>query len=303
MLDVRRVRLLHALSLHGTVSATAEALHLSGPAVSQQLAALEREAGLPLLEKRGRTLSLTPAGERLVAHAEVILGTLAAAEADLQALREGSGGLVRIAAFPSAARVLLPRVWRRDAHSHVRQHPRLGLVEAEPDQAVEALRRHQADLAVIHAYSLLPRPLPPGCEQHHLADDPVLLALPKGRGPAAGRAVELADFAGDEWLMPGQDTSCHELTRRACGAAGFVPSPTALASDFSVITALVAAGAGVALVPRMALPDVLPAEIVLHPLATPVTRTISALTRTGEARLPALAQVIEALRAAGSAVA
>jgi DNA-binding transcriptional LysR family regulator len=82
-----------------------------------------------------------------------------------------------------------------------------------------------------------------------------------------------------------------------------VPSPTALASDFSVITALVAAGAGVALVPRMALPDVLPAEIVLHPLATPVTRTISALIRTGEARLPALAQVIEALRAAGSAVA
>src|SRR6185312_13671280 len=100
MMDVRRLRLLRELSVHGTVTATAEALHLTGPAVSQQLAALEKEAGVPLLEKQGRTLRLTLAGQRLVEHADVILGNLAAADAELQALREGSRGTVSIAAFP-----------------------------------------------------------------------------------------------------------------------------------------------------------------------------------------------------------
>src|SRR5689334_19750956 len=109
MLDVRRLRLLRDLRVHGTVTATADALHLSGPAVSQQLAALEREAGVPLLEKHGRTLRLTAAGRLLVDHAEVILGQLATVEADLRALRGGGRGLARVAVFPSAARVLIPR--------------------------------------------------------------------------------------------------------------------------------------------------------------------------------------------------
>jgi DNA-binding transcriptional LysR family regulator len=285
-LDVRRLRLLRDLTVHGTVAATADALHLTGPAVSQQLAALEREAGIPLLEKQGRRLRLTSAGRLMVGHAEVILGGLAAAEADLQALRGGGRGLVRIAAFPSAARVLLPRVWRDLAADP--EHPlELRITEHEPAAATEALRHRSVDMALVHAYSLLPRDLPPGCEQHRLLDDPVLLALSPRlaalRHLEPGERADLREFSTENWLLPGIGTSCHELAQRACGAAGFVPHPIALASDFSVITAFIAADAGVALIPRLALP----AEttgVSLHPLAHPVTRTISALTTAGDAR-------------------
>jgi DNA-binding transcriptional LysR family regulator len=301
LLDVRRLRLLRDLSVYGTVAATAEALHLTGPAVSQQLAALEREAGLPLLTKHGRTLRLTPAGRRLVAHADVILGTLAAADADLQALRGSRRGTVRFAAFPSAARVLLPRVWRLLGEDGDR--PELRIAEHEPEAATSALRHGEADVAIVHAYSLLPRDLPPGCEAHRLADEPVLLVLHPDeaarRGLAAGHPADLASFAGADWLMPGPETSCHELTRRACGAAGFVPDPIAVATDFSVLAALAAAGAGLALVPRMALPSDT-AGVSLHPLKSPVSRTISALTRAGEATQPRLSRVLAHLRTAAA---
>jgi DNA-binding transcriptional LysR family regulator len=305
LIDVRRLRLLRALASHGTVAATAQAMHLTGPAVSQQLAALERDARLPLLEKQGRGLRLTAAGQLLVEHADVILASLAAAEADLQALRGGGLGVVRVAAFPSAARALLPAVWR-DLASQPGPAPGLRLVEQEPDQAIAALRRGNADLAVVHAYSLLPREVPPAAEQHQLLDDPVLAALSPGLaarlGLGAGQPVPLAALAAEDWLLPGPETSCHELTRRACGAAGFVPRGVALASDFSVITALVATGAGTALVPRMALPEAMP-DIRLHPLAEPVMRTITALTAAGEARQPAISQVLGSLRAAAAAIA
>lgn len=229
----------------------------------------------------------------------MILGSLAAADAELRALRHGDRGVVRIVAFPSAARVLLPELWRLIATTE----PRLRIAEAEPEAAIELLRQRESDLAVVHAYSLLPRDLPPGCEQQHLADDPVLLAMhPRAaaeRGLAPGQPADLSAFGSENWLMPSTETSCHELTRRACGAAGFVPAPVALASDFSVLTALVAVGAGVALVPRMALPSCVE-DVSLHPLTTPVTRTISALTRTGEAGRPFLGQVLTALRTAAA---
>jgi DNA-binding transcriptional LysR family regulator len=302
MLDVRRLRLLHHLAAYGTVTATAEALRLTGPAVSQQLAVLEREAGLPLLEKHGRTLRLTAAGRLLVAHAEIILGDLAAAEAELAALRGGAQGTVRVAAFPSAARTLMADVW-----AELQRHPErplvLQLIEHEPDEAVRALTRREVDLALAHAYTLLPRELPAGCERHPLLDDPVLLALhpatAEERGLTPGATADLAAFAGMPWLVPGSETSCHEMIGRACGAAGFVPVPVAQAGDFSVLTALVAAGAGVALVPRMALPEALP-EISLHPLSRPVTRSVFAVTRAGTGRRPEIRHLLDLLERAVS---
>ncbi|ACU72964.1 transcriptional regulator, LysR family [Catenulispora acidiphila DSM 44928] len=306
MIDVRRLRLLRELSVQGTVTAAAEALHLTGPAVSQQLAALEKEAGVPLLEKHGRTLRLTYAGQRLVEHADVILGNLAAADAELQALRAGQRGTVLITAFPSAARVLLPPLWQllaQDSEAEVgdvgAMRPELRITEAEPDVSVEMLRRRETDIAVAHAYSLLPRPLPPGCEQHRLMEEPVYLALHPDTAAAHDltphQPAELADFRDEGWLLPDPRTYCHELTRRACGAAGFVPSPIAAATDFSVLTALVAARAGVALVPRMALPADT-RGVSLHPLTAPVTRSVYALARSGEAGQPRLSRVLEGLQ-------
>lgn len=306
MLDVRRLRLLRDFALLGTVAATAQARHLTGPAVSQQLAALEKEAGVTLLRKQGRTLRLTTAGQLMVEHAEVILGGLAAAEADLQVLRAGGRGLVRITAFPSAARVLLPPVWQALA-TDPGQLLDLRITEAEPSAAVNALRRRETDIALVHAYSLLPRDLPPGCEQHRLLADPVLFAiapeLAMAHGLSDGEPVDLGWFAERNWLLPGPETSCHELTQRACGAAGFVPRAVALASDFAVLTALVAASAGVALVPRMALPAGTGDQVRLHPLRQPIARTVSAVTSTGDARQAPLRRVLDQLHSVSTEIA
>ncbi|GAB2831521.1 LysR family transcriptional regulator [Actinoallomurus bryophytorum] len=302
MLDVRRLSLLREFANRGTVSATAEALHLTGPAVSQQLAVLEREAGVPLLERTGRTLSLTAAGHVLVAHAEVLMGNVAQAESDLAALRGGTLGTVRIGAFPSAARAVVSRLWSATPADGVRQAPSLRLVEQEPELSIAALMRNDVDLAVVHAYTLLPRDLP-ACDATHLLDDQVVLALHPAdaarRGLETGRPARLTEFAESDWLVPGPETSCHEMIQRACGAAGFVVHPIAHATDFSVLTALVEAGAGVALIPRLALPEG-PLEISLHPLTRPVTRTVSALTRAGESRRPELRHTLDALQEAAA---
>lgn len=294
MLEVRRLRLLHELAQHGTVTATAEALRLTGPAVSQQLAALEREAGLPLLEKRGRRLALTAAGELLVSHADVILSDLDAAESALAALRTDGAGTVRIVAFPSAARALVAPLWTKVPGVTLR------LLEQEPETAIGTLLRREADVALVHSYTLLPREAPARCEEHTIADDPVLLALPpalaRDRGLAPGQKVRLSRFAGLPWLVPSKEFSCHAMIERACGAAGFVPEVVAEATDFAVLTALVAAGAGVALVPRMALPDA-HGDVSLHPLASPVTRRVYALTRMGTARRPDVRAVLTGLGA------
>jgi DNA-binding transcriptional LysR family regulator len=302
VIDVRRMELLRELSIRGTVSATARAMHLSGPAVSQQLAVLEREAGVPLLEKRGRTLAFTEAGRLLVTHADVVLADLASAEAQLAALRGGTLGTVRVAAFPSVARAVVARLWVRGAAAATLD---LRLLEREPEQAVEALLGRDADVAVVHAYSLLPRNLP-DCDRASLLDDPVLLALHPAKAEAlglhAGAPVRLAELADARWLVPGAGTSCHEMIRRACGAAGFVPQVIAEATDFSVLAAMAAAGAGVALMPRMTVPDRLPG-LSLHPLAQPVTRSISVLARSGESVHPAVRRTIDDLHAAAAAYA
>jgi DNA-binding transcriptional LysR family regulator len=291
MLDVRRLRMLQHLAAYGTIAATADALHLTGPAVSQQLAVLEREAGVPVVEKRGRTLCLTPAGELLVAHAEVILGDLAAAESDLAALKGGHHGVLRVAAFASVARTLLPRVYRALSRHEDGTAPTLTLRldEQEPDQGLEALRKHRTDVVVAHSYTVLPRNFPHHSQQEFLMEDPVVLCVHPERarslGLSPGQPADLARLADDPWLTPGPDTSCYEMIQRACGAAGFVPDIRVRSSDFSVLLTLVAAHAGVALAPRLAVP--VPHDgVSLHPLLAPVTRTICTVVRPGTARNP-----------------
>jgi DNA-binding transcriptional LysR family regulator len=151
---------------------------------------------------------------------------------------------------------------------------------------------------VVRAYHLLPRDLPE-CDRIPLLDEPVLLALHPDeaatRGLAPGAEVGLTDVADLRWLVPGPETSCPEMIRRACGAAGFVMTATAHATDFAVLAAMVEAGAGAALMPRMTLPARLPASLSLHPLRPPLSRSISVLTRTGESGHPGLARVRDGL--------
>ena len=277
MLDVRRLRVLHAVSAYGSVTAAAAALGYSAPAVSQQLGALEREVGMTLTERAGRGVSLTPAAQILVGHTDTLLARLDAAEADLAALRDQIAGRVALAAFPSAAASLVPAAWAALADSA--PQVRLDLTEMEPEESLPAVLRGETDVAVAHEYDLLPRPLDPLFERRELLDDPVVLAIPADY-PADG-PVPLATLAGQP----------------------FMPRVIARASDFQVLLSLVAAGAGVTLVPGLA-SRWLPPGVRLVPPAEPVTRRVFTVSRRGGDRKPAVRVVLDALStAAGPAAA
>ena len=305
MLDVRRLRVLHAVSAYGSVTAAAAALGYSAPAVSQQLAALEREVGMRLTERAGRGVELTPAAHILVGHTDALLARLDAAEADLAALRDQIAGRVALAAFPSAAASLVPAAWAALADSA--PQVRLDLTEMEPEESLPAVLRNETDVAVAHEYDLLPRPLDPLFERRDLLDDPVVLAIPADSALSladtpspAGGPVPLATLAGQPFLAPRQGTSCAEMIQRACARAGFVPRVVARASDFQVLLSLVAAGAGVTLVPGLAA-RWLPPRVRLVPPADPVTRRVFTVSRRGGDRKPAVRVVLDALSAAAAA--
>ena len=298
MFDVRRLRVLHAVSAYGSVTAAAAALGYSAPAVSQQLAALEREVGMRLTERAGRGLELTPAAMILVGHTDVLLARLDAAESDLAALRDQVAGRVALAAFPSAAASFVSAAWAVLAGSA--PQVRLDLTEMEPEESLPAVLRGQTDVAVAHEYDLLPRPLDPLFERRELLSDPVLLAMPDIHPLASGGApVPLASLAGLPFLAPRKSTSCAEMIQRACARAGFVPRVVARATDFGVLLSLVAAGAGVTLVPALAARRLPPQVRLLRP-AEPVTRQIFTVSRRGGDRKPAVRVVLDALTAAAA---
>src|SRR5256885_1022942 len=176
MLDLRRLRLLRELNDRGTIAAVADALQFTPSAVSQQLAILEREAGVPLLERDGRGVRLTDAALMLVEHAEALLERAELAEADLAAAAGTVGGSGRIAGFQSVAILLaLPAM-----QALAREAPRLRceLVEAEPEQALPALALGDLDLVLADEWQYQPRRLPGGVERHDLLTDPVHVVLP-----------------------------------------------------------------------------------------------------------------------------
>nr|WP_322987267.1 LysR family transcriptional regulator [Phaeacidiphilus oryzae] len=174
MLDVRRLRLLRELSLRGTIAAVAEALSFTPSAVSQQLSTLEREAGVPLLERTGRTVALTPAGENLVRHAEAVLARLEQAAAELADTRRGLSGPLRIGAFPTAARALLPAALSRLARDHPGLEPMVR--EIDPADVAPALRAGDLGIALVHEYDHVPLPPEPGITTAHLLTEPMYLA-------------------------------------------------------------------------------------------------------------------------------
>jgi DNA-binding transcriptional LysR family regulator len=293
MLDVRRLRVLHAVSAHGSVTGAAAALGYSAPAVSQQLAALEREVGMRLTERAGRGIQPTPAAAILVGHTAVLLARLDAAESDLAALRDQVSGRVVLAAFPSAGATIVPTAWTALARSA--PHVQLDLTEMEPEESLPALRRGELDVAVGHEYDLLPRPLDPLFERRELVVEPVLLAVPAD-SPLDG-PVPLGSLAGQPFLAPRDNTSCAEMIQRACAQAGFVPRVVARATDFAVLLSLVAAGAGLTLVPELAARR-LPPGVRLLPPAEPVIRRVFTVSRGGGDRKPAVRVVLDALVAA-----
>jgi DNA-binding transcriptional LysR family regulator len=296
MLDVRKLRLLRELARCGTITAVGEALSYTPSAVSQQLAALEREAGVALLQRSGRRVTLTPAGAALAGQTEAILALLEQAAADLAAARAGLIGPLRIGAFPTAVRTILPAA----LVALGRDHPGLELMvtELDPADVPHALRSGALDIALTHEYDYVPTPPDPALATEPLLEEFIYLAS-SGPPSASAPLPALPDDAirchrDAPWIMASPGTLCHAMAVRACQAAGFAPRIRHHADDFATVLALVAAGQGVALVPQLGTIGP-PADVTLTPL--PTRRRTRIAYRNGTRHQPPVSACITAIRA------
>lgn len=285
MLDVRRLRLLCDLARLGTIAAVASAHTYTPSAVSQQLSALEREAGIALLERTGRRVALTAAGRLLVQHGETVLAALEQTGAALAAARTGLTGELRIGAFPSAIRALLTPALITLGSRHAALD--LQLVELDPAEVPAALLDRRLDVGLVQDYDVVPMATGPGLHSVPLLDEPVHLAVAASSG-----AGTLRDASRAGWILAGPGTLCHTATLKLCEAAGFTPRARHRVDDFGTVLALVAAGQGVAVVPQLATAG-MPSGVRLLPL--PTRRRTRIAFRQGAAAHPAVAAFIAAL--------
>jgi DNA-binding transcriptional LysR family regulator len=300
MLDVRKMLLLRELSRLGTISAVAAAEFCTPSAVSQQLRALEREAGVPLIRRAGRRVELTPAGADLAGRAGSVFALLEQAAAALAAARQELTGELRIGAFPTAVRTVLPAA----LVALGAEHPRLELhvTELDPAEAPDALRSGALDIALVHSYDYVPVEPDPALATEPLLDETIFLASSTGTAAGSlgppGAAGPVRACQARPWIAASPGTLCHLMTVRLCQAAGFTPRIRHYADDFGAVLTLVAAGQGVALIPELALAD-RPPGVELAALSAR-RRTLIAC-RSGGSGHPAVAACAGALRAAAAA--
>jgi DNA-binding transcriptional LysR family regulator len=291
MLDLRRLRLLRELARRGTITAVAEALSYSPSAVSQQLAALEKEAGVRLLEPAGRRVRLTPQGDLLVAHTQVLLEDMERAEAELAQSLNETVGTLRVAAFQTAVLALLPHALSQLA----RQHPslRVEVTELEPEVALPALAAGEFDLVLGEEYPGHPLPRPRETERHDLLTDELRLITPAGWGERS-----LTSLASRPFVMEPVGTTARQWATAACRQAGFEPDVRYTSTDLQIHLRLAESGLAAAL-----LPDLSGAgdrqDVLTHRLQGRPRRQIFSTVRRGAARYPKVQAFTTALKAQG----
>jgi DNA-binding transcriptional LysR family regulator len=297
MLDVKQLRVLKAVAEHGSFSAAAESLSYTQPAISQQIAALEKQAGTTLVDRGSRGVSLTEAGRTLVEHAEVVLARLSAAEAELEAMRGVRGGRVRMSSFPTAGASILPPA----VALFTQRYPdvELSFVEQEPEDAIRKLRAAELEVAIVFEYEGLSQPefdrLYEGVELRHLIDDPMYIALPHDHPLARKRRVRLEDFADDVWIQNDCRGPCGRLHLAACVSAGFEPRIGYESDDYNVVQGLIAAGVGISLLPALALTN-LREDIAVRSLGRHAPRRrIASAVIDGRYRSPATEAMLDIL--------
>jgi DNA-binding transcriptional LysR family regulator len=289
VIDVRRLRLLRELDCRGTVAATAAALHLTPSAVSQQLAALARESGVPLLDQVGRNVRLTPAARVLLRHADEIFAQLERAEADLAAFDAGRIGPVTISAFPTAiVGIVAPAIERlRETHPGID----ITIVDVMPPDCYDMLIGGELDLACDFVST---HPDDGRFETIGLLDDLFDVALPRDHPLACLDRVSLAQLADEDYIASRAGTACLQIMLAGCAVAGFAPRIRHRSDDFPAVLSLVAAGCGISLIPRLAglcSTD----RVVLRPLVDPPVRRLAVALRRGSGGAPHLAAVVRAL--------
>jgi DNA-binding transcriptional LysR family regulator len=285
MLDASRLRVIDAVARHGSVTKAARELSYSQPSVSHHLARLEAETGAQLLQRVGRGIRLTQAGELLAGRAAEILGRIDAAEAELSAHVGLTTGRVRLAGFASAIALLVPRA----AAALARDHPGLeiGSTDTHPPEALELLRTGKVEVAIVFRYDDAEDELP-GVRLHHLLDDPMyLLSNRRTRGLASQRE--------GTWIAGCERCRGHLLA--LCDAAGFEPRIGYESDDMVLMQSLVAAGLCVGVLPGLALRAHHPDAVVATKLPG-LPRRVYAATYGEPPDPPAVAALLAALVAA-----
>jgi len=302
LIDVHRLAVLREVARAGSFARAAAALHHTPSAVSQQIAALERGAGMMLVERSTRGVSLTDAGRVLLATADAVHAELQLAAEQLRALKADGPQALTVVTFPSAGEPLLTPALT--AMTAMAGHPvEVTVIEAEPDEALGSVRDGRADLALVYHFHTPqpPRAWPaaagPG-SYTALVADPLRLLVPAGHPLADKPAVSLAEFAGERWIHGWGDTG--NVTDMLAALSGFRPHVACRSSDYRFMSALVGAGVGVALVPGLALtgsPQVRDLQITPQP-----TRYIGAYLPRRHQPNPAAERLLAALRARALAI-
>jgi molybdate transport repressor ModE-like protein len=294
--DVQTLRVIRAIADEGSITAAAASLGYSQPAVSQQIKRLEKRLGVAVIERVGRSVRLTEAGRVLARHAPAVTTALDAAAGELAELRGLRAGRVRLVGFPSASPTVVPRLLT-DLAEH---HPGITItyVEAEPPEAVEAVREDRADIALTFSYPG-DRDDPHGSSASGLAvravgADDLLAVLPEGHPAGDGARVRVADLADENWIAGCPRCRGHLL--ELCGRAGFEPKIGFETDNFVAVESLVAKGIGVATLPRMAVDSFpLMPGVITRPLPHAEARTLHVVTAHGAERVPAVRIALAAL--------
>lgn len=294
-MDLQRLRSLRELHHRQTMAAVADALLISASAVSQQVALLEAELDVKLIERRGRGVTFTPAGLRLVDHADRIFGLVEAARTDLAALKQVICGEIRIAAFPSIAATVVPAAMRLARE----RHPQLDvtLSAMEPSEGLAALRSWQTDITFIDDLTVRPDLTDERVDRIFLQEDELFAILPASHRLAMAETVALADLCREKWALDVASNVYSDVIRERCRQAGFEPQVNGYCNDFEVVLALIRAGCCISVMPALRLRHV-GQEVCIKRLNPPIHRRIMIAIRANETRNPPLCAFINVLQEA-----
>src|SRR4051812_35517139 len=253
MYDVRLLQVLREIALRGSFSAAAEALSYTQPAVSQQIARLERQAGVTLVDRTPRGIKLTPAGQALLRRTERVLAELQAAEDELGEIAAEARGRLRVAAFSTAAGTIVPEAVA--AFRELRPAVDVDLLLLDPPDSPPMLKRGELELALCEIHGFSRQVAMDGLTVEHLFDDPLFISLPGGHPLATRDSVAIGELCDEDWILvtPGGACADTNIVMRACRECGFEPRGAYFSTDYFAIQGLVASGMGVALIPGLAL--------------------------------------------------
>ncbi|MBK0865404.1 LysR family transcriptional regulator [Saccharopolyspora sp. HNM0986] len=290
VIDVRRLRLLEALARHGTVRATAEAVHMSPSAVSQQISLLEHESGVILVEKDGRNIRLTPGAWLLIEHARTIFSELESAKADLEAYQQGERGLTRVGAFASAIpSFIAPAIARL---RHMRPQWKFHIMQVEPETSIDRLINGDVELVITMSCRHLPHSDHPQVRLEPLLTEPYDAVLRADDPLCAEPDLDFAThLEGQDWVMSAPGSAWHDCAVAAANQAGFQPRVMHTVDDFTAAIGLVRAGLGITVLPRLGWNSASRSGIAVRTLRSGPRRKVFAAVRRGD-RAPALVELL-----------